>query len=173
MNGLLVYGSLINNNEIKSKHFDLYNRLPVFVHGFKREFSQEPSWRRSSGRDRAVLTVIPDKDYHINAILFQDVPLKVFPLIDERERGYNRVEVNHKNVLTYQNFERPIECNTIYIYTGKPEKRNCELFPNPDYLSICINGAKEWGATFYDDFLNTTFIGNQTLKNFINTTIPS
>jgi hypothetical protein len=35
--------------------------------------------------------------------------------------------------------------------------------PNASYLSICLEGAKQWGQDFYNDFLDSTFIEDDIL----------
>ena len=57
MFNLLAYGSLMDEAELSSHPVDMTNARPVYVHGFRRSFNQEPSWRLSSTRERAVLAV--------------------------------------------------------------------------------------------------------------------
>jgi len=168
VSGLLVYGSLVNRLELERKNLDIDDKLaPVTVSGFKRVFAQEPSWRRSTGIDRAVLTVVEDENYYINAILvigLNDIALK---LIDNRERGYQRVHVCKRSIKSYQGYGNDLEFGDVCIYVGEKEKYNENLMPNPDYLSICTEGAKMWGGEFYDAFLKTTFIGKRRLNEVV------
>ena len=167
MSGLVVYGSLINKLEIERKNIKLEEVFPVSVKGFKRVFSQEPSWRRSSGNDRAVLTVVEDEYNSINAILILGLNNDALHLFDERERGYWRKKVNLKNVNYCPKTGNDIVINDVYIYVGKQEKYNENLMPNPDYLRICIDGAKMWSEEFYEEFLKTTFVGGRRLSEVI------
>jgi len=151
--------------ELERKNIDINKLAPVTVSGFKRVFAQEPSWRRSIGIDRAVLTVVEDKDNYINAILVIDLNDTYLKLFDNRERGYRRVNVCASSIKYCQGYGNDLELGDVYLYVGKKEKYNENLIPNPDYLSICTEGAKMWGEEFYDTFLKTTFIGKRRLRS--------
>lgn len=156
MASLLVYGSLLNKNELLKKNINLSNCIPVIVKNFKRGFTQEPSWRKTAGNNRAVLRVDISNDHFINALLIQNISQESLKDIDKREIGYNRVIVDKKDIkLCYGSLKEKKE-DDIYIYIGKKEKYNSDIFPNPDYLNLCLEGAAQWGEKFHKDFLDST-----------------
>ena len=64
---------------------------PVMVRGFRREFSQEPSWRKVEGRDRAVLNVNQCTSGVFNGVLLRNISERSLEQLDHRERGYSRI----------------------------------------------------------------------------------
>ncbi|MEA3544653.1 MAG: hypothetical protein U9R69_05465, partial [Thermodesulfobacteriota bacterium] len=82
-----------------------------------------------------------------------------FATLDDREKGYVRTSVSADKISCYQGHNLP-EMEEMCIYLGKKEYQNSTLLPNPDYLNICLTGAKNWGENFYHDFLHTTHINN-------------
>ena len=167
MNGLIAYGSLIHRQEIKNAGILSRQFYPIILHGYKRSFAQEPTWRRTTGIERAVLTITKEKNSYINAILLlglRDEDMKVF---DEREKGYDRKSVNWEDIKFYSQNEFSYDYE-IFIYLGKPGNFNNQIMPNPKYLNICLSGAKMWGTNFYNDFLETTYIKDRRLLDMEN-----
>jgi hypothetical protein len=154
--GLIVYGSLINRDEIRSFCSALNCYYPVKLKGFQRVFNQEPSWRTVNGKESAVLNIIPNEDCWLNALLVTELSPDRLEAIDEREIGYKRIKVERNKISTYQQIAFESD-ELVYAYTGKKEKMNDSLLPKPDYLNICLTGSRQWGEEFYLDFLSTTF----------------
>ncbi len=167
MNAIIVYGSLINKDQLAKESLQLGEAWPVSVHGYKRIFNQEPSWRKGHDQRRAVLNVVPSDQHYFNGLLVWVRDESNFQDLDERERGYNRVGLEWSRLEEYPGFSFPGEQESIYIYTGKPEKRSDDLLPNDNYLELCLNGAKQWGEKFYEVFLQTTYVGGMLLKAFL------
>lgn len=169
MAALLVYGSLINKNELLDKNIDLLDCIPVKVYNLKREFSQEPSWRKSEGDDRAVLRVDIKKKHFINALLVQNIKNKAIKDLDHRERGYDRIKVEKTDIeFCYDMNKKRLELSEqVYIYIGKCDKLNPLILPNPHYLDICLEGAKQWGDRFYKDFIESTYVKDRTLRSIL------
>ena len=164
MSSLIVYGSLINNNEISKHQFNDVSLIPIKVRGYKRAFNQEPSWRQGKGKHIAVLNVMKVPNYWFNAILIGKIQDCLFTELDIRERGYNRYSVSSEAITAYDSKIRLSD--HVYIYLGKSEKRNDSILPNPDYLGVCLDGAKQWGLEFYADFLETTYIQKEKLRSY-------
>lgn len=164
MDALIVYGSLINKSELTQEGFPLDSALPVIVQGFKRVFSQEPSWRADQGEERAVLNVISSQQHWLNGLLISGLNDGFFTDQDEREKGYNRIGVASSCLRRYDDlaYATPTPQN-IYIYTGMTKKQNDSILPNESYLSTCLEGAKQWGEDFYGDFLDSTFVKDDVL----------
>lgn len=163
---LVTYGSLINKNELLNNDIAILDYKPIILNGFKREFSQEPSWRKSTSINRAVLNTKEDSNHFINALLI-DIYIKDIEVLDKREVGYNRLKVDRNSIEFKYDLIENIKQNDIFIYTGKPEKYNNLILPNLDYMNICIQGANSWGDVFYNDFIKSTFVQDEALEDFI------
>lgn len=167
MFNLLAYGSLLDQAELAQQTLRPPNNsrvIPVVLHGFRRRFNQEPSWRVGQRRERAVLNVEPLEGSSLNAILLAGIDARELAGLDEREQGYHRVSVPDSQIGPFSRspfcrFDRRPLAHPTYVYCGKPEKRNNTLLPNNAYLQLCLRGALQWGQDFHDMFLQSTFIG--------------
>jgi len=158
MLGIITYGSLINTQEIEKQQDDPTHIIPVKLETFKRSFNQRPAWRKSTGEYSAVLNVQISEQNWLNGVCYCYADFD-FTTLDNRERGYSRTVVPPDKINGYQGHRLP-DLAGIFIYLGKKEYEHSTLLPNPDYLDICLKGAKNWGEDFYRDFLNTTHINN-------------
>lgn len=171
MDALIVYGSLINKSELIRHGFPLDSTYPVIVQGFKRVFSQEPSWRSDQGEQRAVLNVINSEQYWLNALLISGLDENLLVDVDKREKGYDRIRVAPSYIRGYRSHRTAPTPQTIHIHAGKTDKQSDSISPNTSYLDICLEGAKQWGEDFYTDFLDSTFVGNDiSLRTYIEQT---
>lgn len=152
-NNLIVYGSLIDKNELINENINIEDIDLVKVYGYKRVFNQEPSNRMVQSINRAVLNVLEESSGWINGIVLKNVSNDLFDILDKREKGYERYNIYEKKVVTYSG-ETLTNC---CIYLGKLEKLNFDILPNLEYLELCKNAAKTHGDEFYNDFLETTF----------------
>jgi len=166
---LIVYGSLINKKELFGV-FDYVTKkevIPIRLNGFKRVFNQEEVWRKGSGKKIAVLNVVKSDNSWFNGILVRSVNENYFKFIDKREEGYKRIKVDPTSIKFVYGISTKLE-GQIWIYTGKEHKMRKDILPIPSYLDICLEGTKEWGEGFYNDFLITTFLPNgQMLIEFL------
>ena len=158
MLGIITYGSLINTQETEALRERPTHIVPVKLETFKRSFNQRPAWRKSTSKDSAVLNVQTSEQNWLNAVCYCYTDFD-FTALDDRERGYSRTAVQPDKINCYQGHNLP-ELEGMFIYLGKKEYLSNTLLPNPDYLEICLRGAKNWGEDFYCDFLNTTHINN-------------
>ncbi len=158
MLGIIAYGSLINTQETKTQQKRPTHTIPVKLETFKRSFNQRPAWRENTSKHSAVLNAQASEQNWLNAICYCYADFD-FTELDNRERGYSRTLILPDKITNYQGHNLPT-LEKIFIYLGKKEYKNSDLLPNPDYLDICMAGAKEWGKIFYHDFLNTTHINN-------------
>jgi hypothetical protein len=81
--------------------------------------------------------------------------------LDKREKGYNRIRVAPSYFRGYHFLH--IAPQNIFIHVGKADKQSNSILPNASYLSICMEGAKQWGEDFYNDFLDSTFVKDSIL----------
>jgi hypothetical protein len=165
MNDLIVYGSLMHPAELEG-HCKGMRTWPVRVRGYRRSFSQEPSWRPGDGIERGVLTVRTSAGDWFNAILVEGCDAGRGQL-DDRERGYARETLRRASVESYGDTIPGLSSRQITLYIGRPEKRNESLLPNREYLGICTDAAEGWGREFAADFMRTTFVGTTTLEEYM------
>lgn len=164
MIGLLAYGSLMHPAEL-AHHCTETRSVPVRVRGFRRSFSQEPSWRAGSGLERGVLTVHESRQHWFNGVLICGSDADALRSIDRRERGYVRAIVPLESVEAYSPHDIEPLIHEVALYTGREEKWNETLLPNRAYLKLCIEAAERWGSEFATDFLRTTHVGGSTLED--------
>ncbi len=164
---IVAYGSLINPLElVRRRH--LYRQAdPVRVQGFLRRFSQEPSWRLVQSEKRAVLRVDPHEGHSFNGLLLPLDNESDLAMLDKREAGYRRMMLRAEQVRHFDTGTEFQSALKIFVYVGKAEKLNLTIRPNPDYLSLCLDGAGKWGENFYREFLLTTLVGNKRLKEIL------
>ena len=163
MTGLVVYGSLMAKAEITALGLSPDNATPVMLQGFRREFSQEPSWRQGQGVQRAVLTLVRSPGRSVNVILLQSLSDAMITQLDIRERGYDRVRIEPSclsGLNPNDSFALASQA-TVVTYLGKREKRNQNLLPNPQYLERCQSAAKDWGEEFFQLFGRNLLSGSR------------
>lgn len=150
---IIVYGSLLNKSELDSV-FDVTESeyIPVKIEGFKRSFNQSVTWREGENGERGVLTVFPDENAWINAVIVQNVPEKQFEAYCQREQGYTIVTVPSEKITPYSADSQITQSAEIAV--GVLWLDSVE--PVPEYKELCLEGAKFWGDEFYSDFIETT-----------------
>lgn len=158
MLGIITYGSLINPQKAAEIETPSASIIPIKISTFKRSFNQQPAWRKNTSEYSAVLNVQSSEQNWLNGVCYCFYDFN-FTALDHRERGYLRAEVPPDRISIYQGHSMP-ELKELFIYLGREKYRNNTLLPNPDYMNICLMGAKYWGEEFYCDFLNTTHIND-------------
>lgn len=163
--GVIGYGSLLSPDElVPFLQTDASRVVPVRVEGFRRVFNEESVWRvqASKGDDdeRAVLNAVRDDDFSMNAVLVPDVSAKEYEALRVRESGYRMVEVESDDIEPYADEDIPesTEDGVVLVPTGREERVNDDLLPIPEYIDICLEGARHWGEQFRDEFLRTTYV---------------
>ena len=158
------YGSLINKNELikefsKHKEFSIKKKkvIPVIVSGLKRVFNVSVS-----GGKYKVLGVKESSSStaECNGVLVKVNEAELAELI-ERESNYT-VKTIKKDRLSFP-YGKTIALkkdDQILYFNPKPPfnltKKQGVLIPiRPNYLNICLEGAKALGEDFMKDFLET------------------
>ncbi len=153
----IVYGSLLHPKELRSHGISMDMVEFVRVKGYKRIFNQEPSRRRADTINRAVLNIEKDDDSWFNAILIKNISENSLKELEEREIGYDRLNLRNGLVQYYKDDTIAQNC---FVYIGKNGKQNSKILPNIDYFKLCLNGAKSHFDRFYIDYLSTTYQNN-------------
>lgn len=164
--GVIGYGSLVNPAQQAGQNRHLQDIIPIRCGSYRRIFNQRPVWRESTATSSAVLNVHYSTADWLNAACYCYADFD-FADLDYRERGYRRVALTTRGITCYEGKTLP-SLRGLFIYLGKPENRDDRLLPHPDYLKICLDGARGWGEEFYRDFLNTTHLNQgMLLSEFI------
>lgn len=159
MLGIIVYGSLINTTESAQSNDKADGIIPIKTRQLRRIFNQRPRWRTTTSQQAAVLSIHPDQNEWFNGICYCYSTFD-FSALDQRERGYVRTTLSSGRITPYPGYQLP-DLDKVHIYLGREEQRDDTLLPHPQYLDICLNGARDWGQDFYDDFLDTTYVRNE------------
>jgi hypothetical protein len=156
------YGSLINKEELKNEFNIKKKVIPVIVSGFTRSFDvSSSSSSSSSGGKYKVLGIKNKKGAWCNGIVFKVNEEELVKLI-ERESNYivkaieqNRISFDYGKHVTFKKED------IILCFYPKPlyrlnKKQSTSRPIRPNYLNICLEGAKALGEDFLRDFTDTT-----------------
>jgi hypothetical protein len=171
--GVIGYGSLLSPDElVPFLETDASRVTPVRVEGFRRVFNQESVWRAKATEgdenEIAVLNAVRDETSSMNGVLVPDLSTGEYEALRARESGYRMVEVEHEAIDTHEaDSEDDLpEDDVVLVPTGN--RVNDELLPIPEYIDICLEGARYWGDEFHDDFLHTTEVrSGETLGEYL------
>lgn len=164
---LAGYGSLIHQNETKRHLFSPTCRILVRIFGFERIFNQKVTSRKTDGNKAAVLNITQKRNAWINAVLLGGFDEQFHQELDIRESGYDRVSLSLQDIYSYNpiNFH---DDDKFFIYVGKSGAQDRDILPITDYLHLCLDGAKQFTNSFYEDFLDTTFVNqNIILRKYL------
>ncbi len=150
----IVYGSLLHPKELEKYGISINMIEFVKVKNYKRVFNQEPSRRRADIINRAVLNIVPDNTSWFNALLIKGISKNSLKELDDREIGYDRVNLKDGSVTYYDDGKIAKNC---FVYVGKVAKQSDDIFPNSEYFKLCLNGAKSHFEEFYQDYLKSTY----------------
>ena len=152
------YGSLINKNELIKEMNKNKKVIPVIVKGLKRSFIVS-----SKGGKYKVLGVrnSSSSKTECNGVLVKVNKEELAELI-EREKNYSIKQIK-KDRLSFP-YGKEVELkkeDTIFCFYPEPlfklTKTQSERIPiRPNYLNICLEGAKALGEDFFNDFLKNT-----------------
>lgn len=161
------FGSLLDPESLAATVPDAYDVLPTYITGFRRGFSfwDSDGWTESNlelaGEAFCAVDaeVSSDPRSKVNGIIFRMGETSYAKLL-QREEGYQLVKTK---VYSFESGKLLGECllfssnknNGVYNFESEAQKR---------YLEICLRGASKYGKDFYQEFLNTTFISGQCLK---------
>jgi hypothetical protein len=152
------YGSLINKNELIKEFSKKKKVIPVIVSGLKRSFNVS-----SKGGAYKVLGIKESSSSktECNGVLIKVNEAELEALI-ERESNYT-VKTIKKDRISFA-YGKPIAFkkeDQILCFYPKPKftlnKMQSTSRPiRPNYLNICLEGAKGFGEDFLNDFIENT-----------------
>lgn len=155
------YGSLLNRESLLLTVPSARNIRPAYIKGFKRVFNKHSETRkRDDARSPYVaLNIVKSPDQRVNGVVFEMDEVDFNDLV-KREKGYDLVQVEIIDLDT----EEEIGEAGAFVAKVDNVRVNVLDLAQLDYIETCIDGAKELGETFYEEFISTTFIGEKTLK---------
>lgn len=165
--GLLIYGSLLEPSEWDDAPRGAYKRgVPVKVYGHKRIFNNEADYRPYKGKRRAVLNIEESSGDWLNGILIPWLYEDEKELLLDRESGYSIKEIPSSSVFPYDSADKSSIDSPIETVVGN--KKRHDIYPIPEYIKICLKGARYWGANFYGDFVRVTEVATgETLEEYL------
>ncbi|MBT4935273.1 gamma-glutamylcyclotransferase [Candidatus Woesearchaeota archaeon] len=146
-NFIFGYGSLIST-ESRVRTANTGDAIPVRVHGLQR------AWNfHNKVRKRNALGVILNGDSVCNGII-TEVNEETFADFDVREEGYNRIEIDPKNIEVLKD---SLPEGNFWVYVPKES-----ILPTKDspveqsYVDVVITGCLEFGEDFAQELINST-----------------
>lgn len=107
------------------------------------------------------MNVISSEQHWLSALLISGLNDGFLVDLDKREKGYNRIKVAPSYVRGY--YLLSTMSQNIYTHVGKADRQSDSILPNDSYLSVCLEGARQWGEDFYNEFLDSTFVKDDIL----------
>ncbi|EAQ65069.1 hypothetical protein MED121_10125 [Marinomonas sp. MED121] len=142
------YGSLINATS-RAKTGETGQVWPVKIAGYQRNWSV-----MSTEFGMSSVAVIPLKGAYCNGVLIE-INESEIPSFDERERGYERSQIQSEQLSAYQGQALPK--GTIWIYHSHEIAQPTQECPIAlSYVDVILSGCLELGESFVQDFLSLT-----------------
>ncbi len=160
---IFAYGSLMYKDSLLSTAPSARNIKPVKLFGFVRVFNF-PSHSRLSELDQTPCAVLnidkSDLDHELNGIVFEVSHLD-FEDILEREKGYELVRIEVEDFYNSN--------SKFFAFMFRAKHFDAHNFQHNskkqyEYLNWCLNAAKEHGEDFFNNFIESTYLGDLTLK---------
>lgn len=177
-NNILIFGfgSLINRDSLLVTASRARSMQPATITGFRREFSMwDPVGFSETNPDVAgiahcALDVIPDagSDSVVNGVAFS-VDADDFAALKQREVEYMAI------VTQVYDFETNQLLGDCYVFSSGKRDGNFahNNIAQQRYLEVCLDGARQFGQEFFDEFLRTTYIGEQNIHVALNVPFAS
>lgn len=146
--GYFGFGSLVNRHTLRTSYVDI---VPASLKGYSRHWQA-----RSKTFDNPVslLSIHEDETTVIKGVIVLDL-LENLPLVDEREAGYTRHQLDHSQLELPNEVSLPDE---LYVYIANEEEGASDdgaLLQS--YLDAVMQGFRnEYGNDGVSHFVNTT-----------------
>ena len=158
------YGSLINSISRYQTNPKSKDAVPVQVSA---DFGFLRAWNFHGGFSKLTALGVRrplegESAHDINGVVYP-VDGTDMAAVDEREDGYNRVEIPWAYVrqLSWKSLPDPAAC-TLWMYVPDDPEPPTGAYPVlQTYLDVCITGCLEFGEDFAEAFLESTFDWNR------------
>lgn len=160
------FGSLINTESLRSSAPNAQPK-PAYITGFRRSFNLwDPSGFTTTNLDVAGtpfcaldISKVSDVSARVNGVVFS-VDETAFKELQAREYEYKLIKTICYDYVS----QEPLGTCMVYSANKNNGTYDFESKAQRRYLDVCLDGAKEYGKTFYNEFLDTTFIGDTPLS---------
>jgi cation transport regulator ChaC len=162
------YGSLINETSMRASSPRAVDIMPAYITGFRRSFAKWNGLEHLSETARqgripfCALDVQPHESHRVNGVVFK-VDDREFEKLIEREYGYQMLET------AAYHYDSDDNVGTTYVFSAENPTSTYD-FGNASqerYLQICLAGAQNLGDSFYQEFIETTYIADSRLHEAI------
>jgi cation transport regulator ChaC len=167
MKVIFGYGSLINLESLKATAPNAEKIRPTYIKGFRREFCMwdADGWTESNldlaGQPMCAVDMhaVDDSESRVNGVAF-NVPDTDLKRLIVREQNYKLIET------PLYNFETDQEVGICQVFSSNKHNGTYDFkgAAQARYLQICLDSSKSYGERFYQEFLDTTYIGRQRLS---------
>ena len=152
---IFAYGSLVNQASLKKTVPEARNIIPAKTYGLRRVFNLESKYRFDPHYNSpvCVLNVTATADHcALNGTCFEMDAVSLDNLL-KREKGYDfcRIEAHH--------FDDDSQFFNAYYFRAHdytPYKYLANSKSQRHYLELCLNGSKNYGENFFEDFKSST-----------------
>jgi len=193
---ILGIGSLLLEEWARKTCPTLSNFRLVELSGYKRVFNKTDSFlirndlKPIDSKAYASLSAVPVKKENTMVVSAFEISISEWAYFVQREFEYRLIEVpftengvtsDQYGVLCVGDYKSDEECEMIVNadplrlqkwkefrakYDG-PMWRD-DLLPEPEYLDVCLDTAKACGDKVYQNFIDTTFVGDgRSIRNYI------
>ncbi|MBL4727605.1 MAG: gamma-glutamylcyclotransferase [Rhizobiaceae bacterium] len=151
MVGYFGFGSLVNTATLRT---DYIETIPVALKGWRRHWQGRPA---VDDPEIALLSIHRYDNAQLHGLIVVD-RLENLEMVDERERGYQRVQLSHDDFLV-QGRDLPVNLPTeLYVYVANPASEPDSQPPLlQSYLDAVMQGyLNEYGSYGLAHFIETT-----------------
>lgn len=153
--GVLIYGSLFHPTDLDHLFDEYEDRVArVRADGFRRVFDAKAD-RRETVADRSAVLNLHREDDWCNGLLVTDLTPGEFGTYARRETTYRFIIVEEEQLSVYPSDS--VSFPDEIVVPCEAPKHN-DIRPIPSYVNTCLQGAREWGDEFYEDFIETTYV---------------
>jgi hypothetical protein len=193
---IIGIGSLLLEEWAKKTCPNLTNFRLAEISNYKRVFNKTDSFLvrndllPKDSKAYACLSAIPTKNAPNMIVSAFEIPLSEWAPFMQREFEYKLIEVPFKERITLQSgqgilcvgdYKNDQECEHI-VYADPLRLRKWtefrdkydgpmwryDLLPEPEYLNACLTISKDAGEEVYNNFVETTFLGDgRSIKTYL------
>lgn len=160
---VFVYGSLLNIASLKKSVPDFSHYFSATLPGYKRVFDYASPYRKDvvTQKPSSVLNLVKDAKNATNGICFILDKRKLDDLFT-REEGYEFVLVT---IIDERGAHH--DAHTFIVRTYEPSVIQRNSTAQDEYIAICVEGARNYGDAFYQEFIDTTYVDTRTLREYL------
>lgn len=163
------FGSLIEESSIRATAPNAGNIRPAYIKGFKRDFSLwDPVGYNETNLDLAGIPftgldvqLVGNPAAKVNGVVFTIQGDDLTRML-EREKEYRLVKTK---AYDYES-EKPVGRCEVFSSGKNNGEFDFKSAPQLRYLENYLRAAKRFGDKYYQEILDTTFIGTKSLRDF-------